>query len=69
MFTAQESYATWISPSRISGMAYRSGAYVTIILVAYIDNYASKLNEGLRQELIHNSIIRIKVLMSNFVHM
>ena len=34
--------------------AYRSGTYVTIIVVTYIDNHASKLNEGLRQGLLHS---------------
>jgi len=51
MFIAWESFVSWISSPRISSNAYKNGTYETVILVTYTGNYASKLNEGLRQRL------------------
>ena len=71
MSQPQEACATWSSPLRISRNAYRSDTYATISVVTNIDNHASKLNEGLRQRLLHNPKRNPHNLgvMGDFVHM
>ena len=71
MSQPQESCATWSSPLRISRNACKGDTYATTIVVTNIDNHASKLNEGLRQRLLHNPKRNPQNLgvMADFVHM